>query len=254
MYDPDYGSVGVIFQYSYSHDNSEGIYWGCNTRGLANNTSGVPDPEDVGCTLRYCISQNDMGDLIFFNYPSAGNEIYNNIFYIKPGLSSKIIHESGSKNHTYNFFNNIIYDDGTARYAWGSGVGIQTRNFENNVFYGIPVESQIVDPQILTSDPLFVNPGSATLGINTLDGYKLQNSSPCINTGKVVVNNGGQDYWGSIVYTGLPDRGAHEFAGTQRIVQNTKVMKQISPSETAKQEFVFYPNPFTSGDLYLNLQ
>ena len=85
MYDADYGSVGIIFQYSYSHDNSEGIYWACNTRGLGNNTSGVPDPEDVGCTLRYCISQNDKGDLIFFNYPSAGNEIYNNVFYTKSG-------------------------------------------------------------------------------------------------------------------------------------------------------------------------
>jgi hypothetical protein len=77
-----------------------------------------------------------MGDLIFFNYPSAGNEIYNNVFYIKPGLSSKIIHESSTKNHTYNFYNNIIFDAGNATYAWSDPLkaGVQTRNFKNNVF------------------------------------------------------------------------------------------------------------------------
>jgi cyanophycinase-like exopeptidase len=257
MYDADYGSVDVIFQYSYSHDNSEGLYWGCNTRGSANNTSGVPDPGDKGCTVRYCISQNDMGDLIFFNYPSAGNEIYNNVFYIKPGISPNIIHES-SKQHTYSFYNNIIYNSGTADYAF-KATG-QTRDISHNNFFGYhkngtdPLLNEPADAFKTTTDPLLVNPGSATLGINTLDGYMLQTGSPCINTGKVVANNGGEDYWGNIVYTGLPDRGAHEFAGTQRIGQNTKGIKQISPSEIAKQDFVFYPNPFTSGDLYLNLE
>jgi hypothetical protein len=215
MYDPDYGSVGVIFQYSYSHDNSEGIYWGCNTRGLANNTSGTPDPEDVGCTLRYCVSQNDMGDLIFFNYPSAGNEIYNNVFYIKPGLSSKIIHESSSKNHTYNFYNNIIFDAGNATYAWGSGTGVQTRNFKNNVFFGIPAQTQIVDSQILTSDPLFVDPGKGTIGINALlDGYKLQPTSPAIANGKIINPNGGLDFFGNLLNTtSAPNRGMYEGSG-----------------------------------------
>ena len=219
MYDPDYGSVGVIFQYSYSHDNSEGIYWGCNTRGSNNNTSGIPDPEDVGCTLRYCISQNDMGDLIFFNYPSAGNEIYNNIFYIKSGLSSKIIHESGTKNHSYNFFNNIIFDAGNATYAWGSGAGVQTRNFKNNVFFGIPVPTEINDNLIVTSNPLFVNPGTGSSGtgilsINSLDGYKLKLGSPALANGKVVSTNGGKDYFGNSVSSSAnPNRGAFEGLG-----------------------------------------
>jgi hypothetical protein len=221
MYDPDYGSVGIIFQYSYSHDNSEGIYWGCNTRGGANNTSGTPDNDDVGCTLRYCISQNDKGDLIFFNYPSAGNEIYNNVFYIKEGLSSKIIHESSSKNHTYNFFNNIIFDKGDATYAWGSGAGVQTRDFKNNVFYGLPVPAEVSSNgnQILTSDPLFVNPGSGSsetgsLSINSLEGYKLKVGSPALANGKIISANGGFDYFGnSFSSTATPNRGAYEGAG-----------------------------------------
>ena len=233
MYDPDYGSVGVIFQYSYSHDNSEGIYWGCNTRGSNNNTTGIPDPEDVGCTLRYCISQNDLGDLIFFNYPSAGNEIYNNIFYIKPGLSSKIIHESGTKNHAYNFFNNIIYDIGNATYAWGSGVGVQTRNFKNNVFFGIPAQSQIVDAQILTTDPLFVNPGQGTIGINALlDGYKLQSTSPALANGRVIATNGGKDFWQNTVNSiTAPNRGAYQGTGI------------LSSDNWALNSLKIYPNP-----------
>lgn len=136
LYDPDFGSVGIKFQYSYSHDNSQGLYWGCNTRSLTNATSGIPDAEDVGCTLRYCVSQNDLGDLIFFNYPSAGNEIYNNVFYIKSGTSPNIIHENNSSNHTYNYYNNIVYNlSSGAGYAYGSGTGVQTRNFSNNTFY-----------------------------------------------------------------------------------------------------------------------
>lgn len=237
MYDPDYGSIDIIFQYSYSHDNSEGIYWGCNTRGGNNNNTGIPDPEDVGCTLRYCISQNDMGDLIFFNYPSAGNEIYNNIFYIKSGLSSKIIHESSTKNHTYNFFNNIIYDLGNATYAWGSGVGIQTRNFKNNVFFGIPVPTQVssTDNQILTSNPLFVNPGQGTFGINALlDGYKLQVNSPALASGRLVSNNGGKDFWQNTVSSlTVPNRGAYQGAG-------------ILSTESWTSSFLkVYPNPVT---------
>jgi len=233
MYDPDYGSVGVIFQYSYSHDNSEGIYWGCNTRGGNNNTTGIPDPEDVGCTLRYCISQNDMGDLIFFNYPSAGNEIYNNIFYVKSGLSSKIIHESSTKNHTYNFFNNIIFDAGNATYAWGSGAGVQTRNFKNNVFFGIPVPTQINDNLIVTSNPLFVNPGQGTIGINSLlDGYKLQSTSPALANGRLVSNNGGKDFWQNTV-SGLtvPNRGAYQGSGI------------LTTDTWAVNSLKIYPNP-----------
>ena len=252
MYDPDYGSVGVIFQYSYSHDNSEGIYWGCNTRGGNNNTSGIPDPEDVGCTLRYCISQNDMGDLIFFNYPSAGNEIYNNVFYIKSGLSSKIIHESSTKNHAYNFYNNIIYDAGNATYAWGSGLGVQTRNFKNNVFYGVTVPSQIVDPQILTSDPLFINPGKATTGITNLllEGYQLQSTSPALANGKIISPNGSKDFFGNLVNTlTAPNRGAYQGTGITLGVFDWKInVLQIYPNPIRNNQFtIAVPNQMSGA-------
>ena len=232
MYDADFGSVGVIFQYSYSHDNSEGIYWGCNTRGSSNNTSGIPDPGDTACTLRYCISQNDLGDLIFFNYPSAGNEIYNNVFYVKSGISPNIIHESSSKNHTYNFYNNIIYNlssaSSGAKYAFGSGTGVQVRDVSNNIFYGNHPSTEPSDAFKLTTNPNFVNPGTGTTGINTLNGYKIQIGSPAISSGKIISNNGGLDYFGYVVPNTGVCRGVHQFNGaipsfTPKYISSTNI-------------------------------
>ena len=231
MYDPDYGSVGVIFQYSYSHDNSQGIYWGCNTRGSNNNTTGIPDPEDVGCTLRYCISQNDLGDLVFFNYSSAGNEIYNNVFYTKSGLSPSIIHENSGNNHTYNFFNNIIYNLGNGGYSFGT-TG-QTRTIQNNVFYGTHPSDEPADSNKLTTNPLFVNPGQGTIGINSLlDGYKLQSTSPALANGRLVSNNGGKDFWQNTVSAlTVPNRGAYQGSGILEI------------NNWSINSLLVYPNP-----------
>ncbi len=233
MYDPDFGSVGVVFQYSYSHDNSQGIYWGCNTRGSSNNTSGIPDPLDIGCTLRYCISQNDKGDLVFFNYSSAGNEIYNNIFYIKSGLSPNVIHENGGNNHTYNFFNNIIYNLGTGKYALGT-TG-QTRYIQNNVFYGTHPSTEPSDVNKLTTDPLFVNPGQGSTGINALlDGYKLQVNSPALASGIVISTNGGKDFWQNTVNSiTAPNRGAYQGVGI------------LSNENWESNSLKVFPNPVT---------
>ena len=231
MYDPDFGSVGVIFQYSYSHDNSQGIYWGCNTRGSNNNTTGIPDPEDVGCTLRYCISQNDLGDLVFLNYSSAGNEIYNNVFYIKSGTSPSIIHENSGNNHTYNYFNNIVYNLGNGGYSFGT-TG-QTRNIQNNVFYGTHPSNEPADPNKLTTNPLFVNPGQGTAGINALlDGYKLQVNSPALASGRVITTNGGRDFWMNNVNSiTAPNRGAYQGAGL------------LSNESWESNSVKVYPNP-----------
>ena len=252
MYDADYGSVDVIFQYSYSHDNSQGLYWGCNTRGSANNTSGVPDPGDKGVTVRYNVSQNDKGDVIFFNYPSAGNEIYNNTIYLASGLNSDIIHESG-KQHTYNFFNNIIYNlSSTVSYAFKTD-GSQNRTISNNLFYGIHPSVEPADPFKITANPLLVNPGSATFGIGTLNGYKLQATSPAINVGKVIANNGGFDYWGTALYNGLPDIGADEYnAIGLRSASGLPITKGMM-NNASDRNFAIYPNPFKAGSVSLRL-
>lgn len=214
MYDPDYGSIGIIFQYSYSHDNSEGIYWGCNTSGSANNTTGIPNVQDTGCVLRYCISQNDKGRIVFFNYPSAGNEIYNNVFYVKPGLSSCFIAENNGSNHTYNFYNNIIYNQsGSSDYAFGNGSGIQNRTILNNVFYGNHPNEEPADANKIIANPLFMNPGSGIAGILYLDGYKLQVGSPALSSGRIINNNGGLDFYGTALPATAPNRGVYQGTG-----------------------------------------
>ena len=212
MYDPDFGSVGIIFQYSYSHNNTQGLYWGCNTRSAANNTTGIPDPGDVGCTLRYCVSQNDLGDLVYFNYPSAGNKIYNNVFYIRSGISPNVIHENGTGNHTYEYYNNIIYNLSSSSSIYSfANTGTQNSTFNNNTFFGNHPSTEPADPFKYISDPKLVNPGSATTGINTLDGYKLQTGSNAIGTGKIIINNGGLDFFGNPVPSATaPSRGVNE--------------------------------------------
>ncbi len=221
MYDPDLGSINIIFQFSYSHDNSEGLYWGCNSRSQPGNTApSLPDPLDLGCTARYNISQNDLGDLVYFNYPSAGNEIYNNVFYSKSGLGPIIIHENGRSNHSYNFKNNIIFNltktsSSGARYVFvDTGVTTQNRTIDHNLFWGSHPSTEPVDSNKLTTNPLFINPGSGGLGLNTLSGYQIKSTSPCINSGVVIPNTATSDFWGNPVpgMRGLPPcRGAFEF-------------------------------------------
>jgi len=66
------------------------------------------------------------------------------------------------------------------------------------------------DPYAITSDPKFVSPGSGGDGLDSVDGYKLQSTSPCLNTGFTLTNNGGIDYWGNELYNSYPDVGAYE--------------------------------------------
>ncbi len=221
MYDPDLGSVNIIFQYSYSHDNCHGLYWGCNSRNLpGTSTPNLPDASDTGCTARYNISQNDYGDLVYFNYASASNEIYNNVFYVRAGLGPQFIHENGRSNHTYDYRNNIIFNLSKVNTSGGryvfvdTGVTKQTRTIEYNTFYGNHPATEPADSFKLTSNPLFIAPGSATIGISTVDGYKLKSTSPSINTGMMIAGAPTADFWGNPVPgdRGLPPcRGAFEY-------------------------------------------
>jgi hypothetical protein len=236
MYDPDFGSIGVVFQYSYSHDNSEGLAWFCNTRSSVNNTTGIPDPADTGVVFRYNISQNDLGDLVFMNYPSSSVSIYNNVFYFA-GNSCKgnIIHENDSSKHTYSFYNNIIYNNNSLKaYAFGSIAANQTRTISHNTFYGAHPTPEPNDPNKLTTDPMFVNPGAGNIGRNTLNGYKLQSGSPAFGSGKLISNNGGQDFYGNLINTATPNRGVFDSTG----------LASIYPISSKKIISIF-PNPAT---------
>ncbi len=57
-----------------------------------------------------------------------------------------------------------------------------------------------------------VNPGSGTLGINSVAGYKLKAGSPAIDAGVTIPDNGGKDYFGTALSDGKTDIGAAEYA------------------------------------------
>ena len=200
LYDANLESPGCISQYSYSHDNSHGLFWMCT------------EPQDANIVVRYNISQNDKGNIFCINYPNTSCYIYNNVVFVPAHLSPRIIDERRNADKTYYFYNNIIYNLGpTATYNWRSA----KRTFANNVFFGFHPDSEPEDPNKIIQDLMFVNPGSAGLGIDTLDGYKLQSGSPCIDSGRTIPGNGGLDYWGNPVPDagGVCDRGVHEYPG-----------------------------------------
>ncbi len=201
MYDADLRSPNTYWQYSYSHDNAHGLFWTCTVQADAN----------VVC--RYNISQNDQGIIFCINYPVTSVHVYNNTVYIPANLSPLIISErnnGGSGSRTYTFKNNLIYNlSSTAAYDFTSGY---SRTIDYNCFYGIHPSSEPSDPHKVTGDPKLVSPGSGGVGINSVNGYKLQSGSSCINKGTSVSNNGGFDYWGNALYNGLPDIGAHEYS------------------------------------------
>ncbi len=200
LYDPDLRSPNTYWQYSYSHDNAHGLFWTCTVQADAN----------VVC--RYNISQNDQGIIFCINYPVTSVKVYNNTVYCPANLSPIIISErnnGGGGSRTYTFNNNLIYNlSTTASYDYTSGY---SRSIDYNCFWGVHPATEPADAHKITADPKLVSPGSGGIGINTVDGYKLQSNSSCINKGKVISGNGGKDYWGNLLYNGAPDIGCHEW-------------------------------------------
>ena len=205
LYDADLGSREIVFQYSYSHDNSHGLFW-TYPRSHEHNDNII---------VRYNISRNDRGNIFSFSGGAnslGSTHIYNNTIYTPAHLSPQFFDDRRDGAHTYYVYNNIFYNlSPTASYGFGDS----TRTFSHNVFYGEHPAGEPDDPYKLTSDPTLMNPGSGGLGIDSLDGYKLAAVSPCIDSGFEVPNNGGLDYWGNAVpLNGITDRGAHEWSAT----------------------------------------
>jgi len=134
LYDPDINSPGTIWQYSYSHDNSHGLVWFCT------------DERDDNIIVRYNVSKNDRGNIVYFNYPFKSASVHNNVFYIGEGLSPALIREKGSTHHQYTYTNNIIYNSSkTARFVLAppNSKGVQVRDVSKNIFYNVPAEPLI---------------------------------------------------------------------------------------------------------------
>jgi hypothetical protein len=121
-----------------------------------------------------------------------------------------------------------------------------TRTFENNCFYGGHPSNEPTDLHKVTTDPKLVLPGNGSIGLNTVNGYKLQLGSSCIDKGAVITNNGGKDFWGNTLYKDLPDIGAHEYSEATSAIDgpdNSSTVKHLS----------IYPNPVKDGHLFVKL-
>lgn len=193
--DPDKGTTNSLIQYNYCHNNGDGILV-CNFAGYDT------------ATIRYNILQNNSRYGFYLHSANGGsNQIYNNVVYTN-SASAKACYGYGSSitgSGVYNIRNNIFYSSvTTASPTTGSGI-----SYDYNCYYGMP--GVTADTHKVTSNPLFVSAGSGGTGLGTVTGYKLQSGSPCINHGVSVSGNGGVDFWGTTLYSGVADIGADEF-------------------------------------------
>lgn len=188
-YDIDSYSPNSIYQFNYSHDNQGGF--------MLTMGDGCHIDSSV---VRYNISLNEIiGDWRGGTYIW----VYNNIFARTDSVTSTDPHTNTLK-ATY-AYNNIFYSSSSTQiYSLDAGV-----THSNNLYF--PAGS-IVETDAITSDPQFINaPRTAPIGRLNATGLKLKASSPAINKGIAIANNGGFDYWGNPLYNGLPDIGAQEY-------------------------------------------
>jgi hypothetical protein len=201
------------------------------------------------------------GQILNVTGQSTNTLIYNNVIYTGTENNAIVVHrrwgDSGSVwPSSTSYYNNIFYmNKSNPKFDFQSSTG---NLFRANVFYGNNSPSEPNDAQKMTSDPQFENPGTGTMGISGLDGYKLKSTSPCINSGFKISNFPLKDFWGNNVPDGatqLPDRGAHEFSKTVSAFEKMNSQELlIFPNPGYSDNLVFQFNPpFGIGDYQLNL-
>jgi len=216
-FDSDWNSRNTLIQYNYSHDNEGGFLLICN--------DGSQSPKDsagnVGTIVRYNISQNDHHRGIKLSGPVKNTLVYNNTIYVGKGESvDMVIHTdwTGWASDTY-FYNNIFYVEGKAQFGYGvsgnpdgsynsaPGPGKSVNNvYDYNVYYGL---ERADDPHAITADPSLLDPGHAGIGRSSAAGYALRNNSPALASGRRIEDNGGKDFFGSLLdKCQVVDRGA----------------------------------------------
>ncbi|WP_281612577.1 Ig-like domain-containing protein [Flammeovirga sp. SubArs3] len=180
----DFYCKNSIFQYNYSEDTEGGFV----------EILG----ECVNSTFRYNVSKNDgfrdhHGYTIWLSgYVGTGNDpvrsdssfIYNNtVFYDQAGYKPDI---SIFAKNTYIYNNIFKVIDGAQVGAEEVMIDIENGSeliVDNNMFYGdiAPAFTNLDNNKIIGEDPVFVD---ETAG--DIYGYQLQESSPAINSGRVL--------------------------------------------------------------------
>lgn len=214
--DADYQCRNTVFQYNYAHDNEGGFILICCEPTTWDGKMAFND----GTIVRYNIGQNNATRQIQLVTKITNTYIYNNTIYVGPSQSSKIVDTYSRDNITWpdstHFWNNIIYNLGSdGGYNFGSSTNTE---FDYNAFYGNHSSTEPNDPHKITADPLLGYPGEARTGLDSCGVYQLKAGSPCLNAGRLVVNNGGKDFWGNAVSsTTAPNIGAYNGPGLAQV-------------------------------------
>ena len=228
MYDADLQTINCIFQYSYSHDNSHGLFWTCTAQA------------DTGNVCRYNVSKNDKKIIFCINYPVTSVSIYNNTVYTASGLSPIFISERNTLTGTraYSFYNNIIYNMSSSSQSYITASGY-TRTVSNNIFFGYHPSKEPDDPNKTTTDPMFVeiNPAFST-GLNSVNGFALKAGSPAFRSGITIPGLPTFDYAGNYLPNDLiVSRGAFEYGTASDVKDNNENPNTFQLCQN-------YPNPF----------
>jgi hypothetical protein len=268
-FDIDGGCVNCIMQYNYSHDNDGPGYLICQYSGAR---------EFKGNICRYNISENDsigsrrpLGVIHFWSAGTSGgiqnSHVYNNTLYLGPATRAAGIKADSGEIFDTHIYNNIIMTVPGKRV-----INLSNTSggwfFQNNCYWssGGPLEI-IWGDKTYTSlkswraetgqerlggrdvgfevDPKLVNPGGGgTIGdverLTEVEAYKLQNSSPLIDTGidagKVFgIDAVCRDYYGtSIPLGGGYDLGAHEWSNVSASIPLCRYKFDEDKGETAK--------------------
>lgn len=218
-YDCDYQSYYTTFQYNYSHDNAGGFMLICTEP--KNWDGGVAF--NVGSIVRYNVSQNDRHRVFSLTGHIKDTKIYNNTIYSKWASASNLIY-AYSRNGVYanntEFTNNIFYIE-SASFIWEN---CTETIFENNLIYGrlaynapqngVSSDKFTANANIYYKDPMFVDAGGASLGLDSCDAYYLYDNSPAIGAGKIIDDELQVDFFGNpISKSQAPNIGAYNGSG-----------------------------------------
>jgi hypothetical protein len=198
------GCDGYTVQYNYLKDSDGGSF-------VLNHQAN----ENV---FRYNVVEGISEGNLLKNLGGLNTRLYNNTVYTHSGQIAGLVYngytiDTAQRPATNCWcYNNIIYSAGGTidNDLINNAAGTAGISISNNVYYGSFTDTPSEDGNPLYLDPQFEGP----VGSGSVDGFLLSKTSPYIEAGVVVPNNGGLDYWGNAVsVSNRPSIGAHQPTG-----------------------------------------
>jgi hypothetical protein len=239
--DSDFRTKYTIIQYNYLHHNG---YGGVVATGGSGEDTWL-ERYNIGTVIRYNLIKDNYHHILRTSGVLSEITMHNNVFYTSnaPEFSNLKIVFNGAWGGAWAdgsyFYNNIFYHLAAAP-EWDFGDS-EDNVFSNNIFYGIRAFNEPDDPEKITGNPLFVDPGS-----EDPTGYQIQPDSPARLAGKRIADVPDEDYFGNALpQRGLLDIGIHQVSGASEITGFDE--DQLPPADV-----LLYPNP-TGRQLHIEV-